>query len=96
MRTKINDSNFETINDLFRLISRKRMEIKDLEKAMDEHKSKEGMESVKITIANGMSYATSVEILSESASKFVAALIPAVIGILQAEIDGYYEEIDRI
>lgn len=72
------------------------MEIKDLEKAMDEHKSKEGMESVKITIANGMSYATSVEILSESTGKFVAALIPAVIGVLQAEIDGYYEEIDRI
>lgn len=96
MKTKINESNFEAIDDIMRKIRRKKKEIKDLEDAMNKHSQTKGIETVKITFSEGMSYKTSVEMLTHSMSDFIKALNPALIGVLQAEIASLYKEIDSL
>lgn len=96
MKTKINDSNIEVANDLIRLIRRRKLDIKNLEEAMSIRMSSKALSSVRITLDGGMSYATTVEILADNMGEFVAALIPAVIGVLQAEIDNCYKKLDNL
>lgn len=96
MKTKINESNFEAIDDIMRRIRRKKKEIKDLEDAMNKHSQNEGIEAIEITFAQGMSYKTSCEMLAYSMRKFVKVLTPVLIGVLQAEIDSLYKEIESL
>ena len=96
MKTKINESNFEAIDDIMRIIRRKKKEIKDLEDAMNKHSQIEGIEAIEITFSQGKSYKTSCEILAYSMRKFAKVLIPALIGVLQAEIDSLYKEIESL
>ena len=55
-----------------------------------------GLSVVGITLDVGMSYETTVEILADNMGEFVAALIPAIIGVLQAEIDNCYKKLDNL
>lgn len=96
MKTKINESNFEAVDDIMRRIRRKKKEIKDLEDAMNKHSQNEGLESVEITFAQGTSYKTSCEMLAYSMRKFAKALIPVLIGVLQTEINSLYKEIESL
>lgn len=96
MKTKINDSNIGTAEDLIRLIRRRKLDIKNLEEAMSIRMSSKALSSVRITLDGGKSYATTVEILADNMGEFVAALIPAVIGVLQAEIDNCYKKLDNL
>lgn len=96
MKTKINDSNIETANILIRLIQRRKLDIKNLEEAMSSRMLSKGASSVRITLDGGMSYETTVEIFAANMGEFVAALIPAVIGALQAEIDNCYKQLDNL
>lgn len=96
MKTKINDSNIEIADDLIRLIRRRKLDIKNLEEAKSSRKGRKGVSSVRITLDGGMSYATTVEIFANNMGEFVAALIPAVIGVLQAEIDNCYKKLDNL
>lgn len=96
MNTKINDSNFEAIDDLMLEIRRKKKEITNLTQAMDKHRDNDGLNSTLISFAKGKSFETSVNILSSSYGEFIKALIPVVIGVLQAEIDNLYKEIEKL
>lgn len=96
MKTKINESNFEAIDDIMRRIRRKKKEIKDLEDAMNKHSQIEGLETIEIIFSKEKSYKTSCEILAYSMREFAKALIPVLIGVLQAEIDSLYKEIDSL
>lgn len=92
MKTKINDSNIEIANSLIRLIQRRKLDIKNLEEAMSSRMSSKALSSVRIILDGGMSYEKTVEILADNMGEFVTALIPAVIGVLQAEIDSCYKK----
>lgn len=96
MKTKINDSNIEAADDLIRLIRRKKQDIKNLEKAMSGCIPSKGISTVEIVLDRGKSYEKTVEILANDMGEFVAALIPAVIGVLQAEIDNCYKKLDNL
>lgn len=96
MKTKINDSNLEIANSLIRLIRRRKLDIKNLEEAMSSRMSSKALSSVRIILDGGMSYEKTVEILADNMGAFVTALIPAVIGVLQAEIDSCYEKLDNL
>jgi hypothetical protein len=96
METKINESNFETIDNIMRRIRRKKKEIKDLEDAMSKHKSKDTLNTVEISFCKGKSYETNVSILADSMSNFITALSPVLIGVLQTEIDSLYKEIESL
>lgn len=96
MKTKINDSNFEAIDDLMRQIRRRRKDIANLTQAMEKFRGHEDLNVTLITFAKGKSYETSAEILSSSYGEFVKALIPVIIGVLQAEIDNLYKEIEKL
>ena len=96
MKTKINDSNIEVADDLIRLIRRRKLDIKNLEEAMSTRMSSKALSSVRITLDGGMSYATPVEILADNMGEFVAPLIPADIGDLQADIDNCNKKLDNL
>lgn len=96
MKTKINDSNIEIADDLIRLIRRRKLDIKKLEEAKSSRMGSKGLSAVGITLDVGMSYETTVEILADNMGEFVAALIPAIIGVLQAEIDNCYKKLDNL
>lgn len=63
---------------------------------MEKFRDINGLDISSITFAKGMSYEESVEILSSSYGEFVKALIPVMIGVLQAEIDNLYKEIEKL